>query len=192
MLCQLWYPSQRTGHQDLDSQIPCVLSGHLRWWWAGINKQLEAIKFLIICKVGHHAWFPTPLWVILSLPMKALLPSPLIPTPCWVRQLSAGRQSLTRGAPPRQKDFLIIMSLHCVYIGLHLNIYEMIITPVVDGYERYELFVNAVESTLHGILHGVEKWWELLWKWMKESKWKTNTKIAKPFVQISLILSHHK
>ena len=65
MLCQLWYPSQRTGHQDLDSQIPCVLSGHLRWWWAGINKQLEAIKFLIICKAGHHAWFPTPLWVIL-------------------------------------------------------------------------------------------------------------------------------
>ena len=65
MLCQLWYPSQRTGHQDLDSQIPRVLSGHLRWWWAGINKQLEAIKFLIICKAGHHAWFPTPLWVIL-------------------------------------------------------------------------------------------------------------------------------
>lgn len=119
-------------------------------------------------------------------------PLPLsLPLAGWGSCLLA-RQSLTRGAPPRQKDFLIIMSLHCVYIGLHLNIYEMIITPVVDGYERYELFVNAVESTLHGILHGVEKWWELLWKWMKESKWKTNTKIAKPFVQISLILSHHK
>ena len=106
MLCQLWYPSQRTGHQDLDSQIPWVLSGHLRWWWAGINKQLEAIKFLIMCKAGHHAWFPTPLWVILSLPMRALLPSTPIPTPCWARQLSAGCQSLTRGAPPRQKRLL--------------------------------------------------------------------------------------
>lgn len=31
-----------------------------------------------------------------------------------------------------------------VYIGLHLNIYEMVIIPVVAGYERYELFVNAV------------------------------------------------
>ena len=169
MLWQLWYPSQRTSHQDLDSQIPCVLSGHLRWWWAGINKQLEAIKFLIICKAGHHAWFPTPLWVILFANdgFVALSPYPY-PLLGEAAYLLAAR-AWPGGPPPRQKDFLIIMSLHCVYIGLHLNIYEMIITPVVDGYERYELFVNAVESTLHGILHGVEKWWELLWKWMKES-----------------------
>lgn len=31
-----------------------------------------------------------------------------------------------------------------VYIGLYLNIYEMVIILVVVGYERYELFVNVV------------------------------------------------
>lgn len=84
---------------------------------------------------AQQAGFLTPLWVIRSAMGFGL-------------QLGWGGLSAASSLPGGSDKRPLFDRLSCllwrVYIGLHLNIYEMVIIPVVAGYERYELFVNAV------------------------------------------------